>query len=631
MALVNSEIIAEVRQRTNLYEIISEHVVLKRAGKDYKGLCPFHKEKTPSFHVSVEKGIYKCFGCGEGGDAFSFLQKVRGQDFLEVIRELAHKYGIKLVESESDQKEYDRRSLLALLCQQASEYFIKLFQHSDYGQKARDYLQARGISADIIEEFKLGYAGDSWDGLLNHLVQANKVSPATVEEAGLARKRNDGSGYFDLFRNRLMVPICDESGKVIAFGGRTLGDDEVKYLNSPETPIYTKGNHLFGFNLAKEHIRAKDSVIVVEGYFDAITAHQYGFKNTVATLGTALTDRQAKLLMRFTDSKRVYLSFDQDVAGQKATFRGLETIGGLAEGIGFDLRVVCIPSGKDPDECLRTMGADVFQKAINSAPGFMDYRLEKSVEDLDLQSHNGRIDAGKRVVPIIASIKNAVARGEYMRQWSQRLGVREEDLYADISQFLRQNRSVNSPTVARQNNSTRVVKKPAYGQAEAERQLLAFVLTSRDDYSMAMPIIEGEYFSDKQRLSIRDALLGIGTSFGSCEDLEYQLRNRLAQDAEASRELVEIIWKVEEMREQNLQARVVLSEVRCKLLRERLYREQESVRRQLNESSDDEQFNFLMSKISQLKHLEDRIKKLADDDSELDNVKKEVDRLTVIA
>ena len=263
----------------------------------------------------------------------------------------------------------------------------------------------------------------------------------------------ESTGHYDLFRNRLMIPICDSEGRVIAFGGRTLGDDKAKYVNSPESPIYIKGQHLFGFNLAKGAVKERDAVVVVEGYFDAITSHQYGFTNTVASLGTALTEQQSKLLVRYTDSKRVYLCFDADAAGIKATESGAERLTQIAEGVGIQLRVIKVPGGKDPDECLRSgpEGQAAFQKAIDGAVLLLDYQLEKAVSTTDLDTSSGRIEAAGRVVPILALIKNSIARSEYVRNWAMQLRSREEDLIADIAQYRQVNR-LDAPPRNFQNN-----------------------------------------------------------------------------------------------------------------------------------------------------------------------------------
>lgn len=442
MTSVTKEVIAEVRMQASILEVVSETVVLKRAGINYRGLCPFHAEKSPSFNVTPDKGYFICFGCGEKGDVFAFVQKIKGINFIEAVRDLAQRYGVKLAVSPEDRKEYDRRSQILLLYEQASEYYMRIMQDPHEGLVARKYLSDRGLTQEIIEKFKLGYAPNAWDGLLAYLSEKAKVSPATLEEAGLVRRRQETSGHYDLFRNRLMIPICDSEGRVIAFGGRALGDEPAKYVNSPESPIYTKGQHLFGLNLAKSAIKEKDAVIVMEGYFDVITSYQHGFTNAVATCGTALTEQQAKLLVRYTDNKRVFLSFDADSAGVKAVEGGLKTLTQIAEGIGIELRVIKIPGGKDPDECLRSgpEGVEAFEKAKTNAALMVDYLLDKAVLGIDLETRTGRIDAAAKIVPILAQIKNSVARGEYVRLWAMQLRLREEEILSDVGQYRAANR-----------------------------------------------------------------------------------------------------------------------------------------------------------------------------------------------
>lgn len=784
---VTSEVIAEVRMRAGILEVISETVVLKRAGKDYKGLCPFHGEKTPSFHVNAEKGIFKCFGCGEGGDVFAFVQKTKGLEFIDSVRELARKYGVKLAESVEDRKEYDRRSQILMLYQQASEYYLRLLRDPVEGAFARKYLEDRGLSPETIEKFKLGYAPNSWDGLLRFLTEKTKVSAATLEEAGLVRRRQESSGHYDLFRNRLMIPICDSEGRVIAFGGRTLGDDQVKYLNSPETPIYHKGLHLFGFNLAKEAIKSKDSVIVVEGYFDAITSHQFGFTNTVATLGTALTEQQSKLLVRYTESKRVYLSFDADAAGVRAVERGIEMLSQIAEGIGIELRVIAIPGGKDPDECLRSgpTGVTSFQAAIDKAALMVDYQLEQAVKGIDLHSRLGRIDAARKIVPILALIKNAVGRGEYIRLWAMKLQVREEEILADVGQYRRANRmdrdaysynnkqsqfrpgqysqnqysqnqysqnqgyqrqykqgqynqgqanqnqygksqyQANAPEQdpflevgdsladdASLNNfrgeefekEVRVVSKsgdgagdgrvaapkqmrieppqytnsgpppfqpqsqqfggfkknnknfkkgkhekdiadeetmpmplsamgsamrrgPLSGSMEAERQLLALYLTSREDYDIAYAALAEERFLSPSHQEIKNAVYGVGTTFSTIEDLQYQLMDRLAPDPTATKSLVEVILKCEEFRKQKVPVQVVLKESRARLIKERLSLLITGARGQLSIEEDESRATQLQGRIKELSTLDSMVLPKIETLEELEDLKRKLDAI----
>jgi DNA primase len=620
---VTSEVIADVRSRANLLEVISDHVVLKRTGKEYKGLCPFHAEKTPSFHVNPEKGIYKCFGCGEGGDVFAFIQKVKGLEFLDSVRELAHKYGVPLVETSEDREQYDRRTHLMMLYEQATEYYSHLLHDPKEGPAALQYLYNRGVTDEIIAKFRLGYAPNSWDGLLRYLTASGKVSPQTLEEAGLVRRRPDSTTCYDLFRHRLMIPICDDQARVIAFGGRTMGDDQIKYLNSPETPIYTKGQHLFAFHLAKDAIKEKDAVIVVEGYFDAITPHQYGFHNTVATLGTALTDRQAKLLVRYTESKRVYLSFDTDSAGERATTRGVETLNQIAEGIGIELKVIRVPGGKDPDECLRSSdGPAAFENAIRTAPLLIDYQLEKALSVVDLKTHTGRIEGARLIVPILAQIKNSVGRGEYIRQWAMRLTIREEELLSDVAQYRRQRGMGLQTPQARQTTAGNKASLKS-GHEDGEKQLLALWLSSREDYETVRDAIADEDFIAPVHQRIKQAIEGIGSQFATIEDLQHHLRDRLAPDTEASKVLFELLWKVDEIRKQNAPVAVILKEVRARILLEKLNREMNRLKTSQASASDDE-YEVASHKITQLKRLELLLRGVKSEE-DLNDVKSKID------
>ncbi len=648
---ITSEVIAEVRSRANIIDLISESVVLKRAGKDYKGLCPFHKEKTPSFHVSAEKGIYKCFGCGEGGDIFAFVQKIKGLDFLDTVRDLAERFGIALVETAEDRRAFDKRSLMLMLHEQACQYYVRLLEHPSEGLVAREYLENRGVSPEIIKKFRLGYAPSGWDGLLRHLTEANQVAPTTLEEAGLIRRRNDGSNYFDLFRHRLIIPICDDQGRVIAFGGRTLGNDQVKYLNSPETPLYTKGLNLFAFNLAKDSIKTKDAVLLVEGYFDAITAHQFGFNNTVATLGTALTMQQAKMLVRFTESKRVYLSFDSDAAGAKAVERGVETLHEVSEGVGIELRVIDVPGGKDPDECLHSAnGLALFEQAIAEAPLLIDHQINSVLAKVGFETHTGKIEAAKLVVPILANIRNAVARGEYIRQAAMRIGVREEELLSDVGEYRREHRLVRPPDRPNANLGSHRARLPEgtalnfqvknsvgskrhfgsasrEGTAEAERRLLALFLTSREDHQIALNSLLDEQLISAEHRLIKEAIGGVGTSFNNCEDLEHKLMDRLAPNKEASAALIEVILTADEMRKQDAPAELIIREARARLIKERLNQLITGLRGNSASTNEESDSMHVQSKIAELTKLERIVLPNISEISELDDLQRKINQL----
>jgi DNA primase len=630
------EVISEVRNRAGIEDVVSEVVTLKKAGAAYRGLCPFHTEKTPSFHVYPEKGFFVCFGCNERGDVFAFVQKTKNVQFPESVRYLAQKYGVELPESTEDRREFDKRSLILLLYQQASEYFRRLLQDPAQGLIAREYLQARGVTEEIIDRFQLGYAPQGWDGLLTYLMQSAKVSAETLAEAGLVRHKAETNRYYDLFRHRLMVPIHDEQGRVIAFGGRTLADDQVKYINSPENPIYIKGDHLYAFHQAKDNIKQKDSVIVVEGYFDAITAHQYGFTNAVATLGTALTERQARLLVRFTDSKRVFLCFDADNAGERAVTRGTETIAQIAEGIGIELRVIRVPGGKDPDECLRSAGEhggpEAFCNAIEHAPTMIDYELERAMAASDTTSHSGRIDAARHVVPVLAQIKNNVARGEYIRQWAMRLGLREDELMSDVGQYRRNNRIGTAPSHNPQPDDKRMRMRaaqknaPKAGYIEAERHILALYLMSHDDHELVRETVMDDRFVDPVHQRIKEAIEGVG-KFNNVDDLQFRLMDRLGPDSEASAVLVDVILKVQDLTRQNLPREVILKEARARILQEKLLQAKSRLRALLPTASSDEEQELLQSRIMQLRQLETQALQTAQTDDEIADLRRKIDSL----
>lgn len=687
---VTKEVLAEVRARASIVDVVAETVVLKRAGKDYKGLCPFHKEKSPSFTVNADKGIFKCFGCGEAGDVFTYVQKVRGLDFPDSVRELANRYGVQLVESEEQRQEQDKRSLVRKVYEEACLFYQGLLKDPHEGLIARDYLHARGIDDATIEKFRLGYALNAWDGLISYLTSKLHVSNQFLEEAGLVRMKQGGGSYYDLFRHRLMVPICDGEGRVIAFGGRTLGDDQVKYINSPETPIYKKGEHLFALHLAKEAISKNDSVIVVEGYFDAITPHQFGFSNCVATLGTAMTEAQARLLVRYSESKRVYLSFDSDDAGQRAVERGVETLSQIAEGIGIQLRIIRMPGGKDPDECLRGVdGVERFQAAIENAPRIIDYQIEEAIREIDVRTHTGRIEASRRVVPVVARVKAGVARVEYIRQCAALLNIREEELLADVRQYRTENRldqqgdrrfsNPNNPfnrdggsqsfnpnynrnqggqSFSHSNNHGGNFQKGGKGKfgkpketfgfteedvnggpvrrpkgiaqsrlMQAERQLLAHYLVSRDDYDRVVTAMADYALITPEHQRIKQAIEGIGTQFQTMEDLQHRLMDRLSAEADVCQPLIEIILKVEEIRRQNLPVDVVIKDYKATLLAERLETVLSKARQSVGMSNDDTREAELGGRIAELNHLKRVELVSAQTPDDLDALKRKIEAI----
>jgi DNA primase len=405
MASFPDRFVDEVRERSDIVDLVSQYVPLKAAGKNLKGLCPFHAEKTPSFNVSREKQIFHCFGCGQGGDAFQFLMLYERMTFPEAIAHLANRAGLSLPRSRGGVSTEDRTDLLALH-DEAARFFQSQLK-SEAGRSALDYLRNRGLNEETIDRQGLGYAPDGWSRLLDHLTRRG-AKPERVALAGLAVARQTGSGYYDRFRGRVMIPIRNESGRVVAFGGRLLGAGEPKYLNSPETPIYSKSRTLFGFDQAREAIRRENVAILMEGYLDSIQATQSGFGNTVACCGTALTSQQARLLRRYADE--VVVSFDPDVAGRAATGRSIDLL--VEES--FKVSVLELPPGEDPDSFIRNRGAAAFTEALAARLPFVEYILRRAASRHDVRSPRGKRGFLDEVMPTLARIPDEVERAGYV-------------------------------------------------------------------------------------------------------------------------------------------------------------------------------------------------------------------------
>ncbi|MEC7785615.1 MAG: DNA primase, partial [Nitrospinota bacterium] len=355
---IPESIIDEVRDRTNIVEVISQVVSLKKVGKNFKGLCPFHSEKTPSFTVSAEKRIYHCFGCGAGGNVFKFVMEVQNISFVDAVRQFAESAGVPIPNANKgnlNDPKYQEREALKKANELAANYFLSLFKESEKGLVARNYLKGRHFTGEILDQYKIGWAIPEWRGLTHHLQKTSNLSRKTVLQSGLVIEKEHGSNVYDRFRGRVIFPIQDAHGIVIGFGGRAITDnDNPKYLNSPETPLYQKSQILFGMNLAKQAIRKEGLAILVEGYLDQMRATQYGVLNTVATCGTALTAKQAAILRNYTGS--VVMVFDSDNAGREAADKGFEVL----QEKGLQVKIVYLPEGQDPDSYIDGNGAEKF-------------------------------------------------------------------------------------------------------------------------------------------------------------------------------------------------------------------------------------------------------------------------------
>lgn len=418
MAFIPEETLREIRERTNIVELIGEQVALRKAGQSWKGLCPFHGEKSPSFTVNEARGAFHCFGCGAGGTAFDFLMRREGMTFPEAARVLARRVGVPLpsddVSPEARRAEAERQALLA--ANAAAAAFFRARLNSPEGRAAREYLASRGLTPATVEAFGLGYALPGWDNLLTHL-GAQGMRPETAARAGLAVARERGDGYYDRFRDRLMVPIADAQGRVVAFGGRAMAkDQEPKYLNSAESPVYHKGDILYGLSLAREAIRRADQAIVVEGYFDCIALHQTGVTETVATCGTALTPRHVETLKRY--AREIVTLFDGDAAGLRAAERSLE----LFERADIQARVAELPVGEDPDTFVRKAGGDGLRQRIAEGKALEEALIDAKVRQCDVRTIEGKTRALRSVEPMLAQVRDRFKRDRLIGYLVDRIG-----------------------------------------------------------------------------------------------------------------------------------------------------------------------------------------------------------------
>jgi len=424
-----------VKQQADIVRVVGEYVHLKKSGQNFTGLCPFHSEKTASFAVHPVKQIYHCFGCGVGGDVFKFVMEVEKLSFPEAVRAVAEKCGIPIprlrARTQEEKRETQQRTALVEIHREAATFFARQLEATSEGKAARAYLEDRGLDSEAIARFGLGYAPSGGDALYRHLNQ--KYPDKLLELSGLVVRDPSGRLY-DRFRRRIVFPISNDSGKVVAFGGRALGDDLPKYLNSPETPIYSKSNVLYHLDRAKEALRQRDFAVLVEGYMDTITVARAGVANVVASCGTSLTETQTKLLGRFT--RRVVVNYDPDTAGQAATERSLAIL--LEQGC--DVRVLALPGGADPDKFIREQGAEAYRKLLEQAPAYVDYLIARA-RQMDLSTGEGKLRAVNFLMPYVQRIPNRLLRSEWATRIAQQLRVDEPVLRESLRRAAAERRS----------------------------------------------------------------------------------------------------------------------------------------------------------------------------------------------
>jgi DNA primase len=524
---IPEETINRIKNVANIVDIVSDSVVLKKSGRNFLGLCPFHNEKTPSFTVSAEKQIFYCFGCHTGGNVFSFVMQYEGLSFPEAVRVIGSKYGIEVPDramSPEDKRRISEKDKLFRVNELAMMFFRENLHSPVIGQPAKTYLVGRGMTRKIIEGHQLGYAPNRWDGLLRHLEQ-KRVPLDYIAKTGLIIPRKSGGGYYDRFRDRIMFPIFDQNRKIIGFGGRVMGDGMPKYLNSPETSLYNKRQSLYGIDKAKQEVRKSGIVYLVEGYFDALSMHLYGIGNTVATLGTALTAEHVQILKGWVGPNgKAILVYDSDQAGIKAAQRSIEI---FEQGF-LDARILVLPDGYDPDDYLRDRGLNEFQKAGNQALGMVSFLIDTAIKRHGL-SLEGKVKVVSALHGPLSCIQDTIARSLYIKQLAERLDIDE----TAIMEKVRQSTQLGAPH--RGGNRVVPFEMDKNSADRLEQQIVAMMMR----YPVMIPEIVGknllDHFEDEKLKTIGQMIIhqsdsddnSVADLVSMIEDSKY--RNLLAK------------------------------------------------------------------------------------------------------
>jgi DNA primase len=548
--------VESVRDAADIVRVISDYVPLKRAGTRLKGLCPFHQEKTPSFSVDADRQLFYCFGCQTGGDIFKFVMLYEKVGFPEAVEALANRFAVPM--PASDRRADDPHARLLALNKAATEFFRASLTSTD-GLRVRKYLEQRGLKNETVDKLSIGFAPDSWDSLSNNL-RAKRYSMDEMHRGGLVLPRKSGSGFYDRFRDRLIFPIRDVMGRPVAFGGRILGDGQPKYINSPETPAYTKGQHLYGLDLARDAIRREGLAIVVEGYLDLAALVQSGFDNVVASLGTAFTPAQARLLARYTN--RVLVSYDGDAAGATATARSLDMLLERA----FEVRVVELPPAKDPDDFIRDQGAEAYGRQLRQAPEYLEFLIRRQVDERDLDRVDQKVAAVNAVLPHLTKLSSSIERTSWATRLADALRI-EEGL---VLQELR---------VASRAAQPRIRHRPASRNAlrDAEARLVWLMLGSEKERRTCADTFDPDDLKGSAVARIVETVLELD---GKGERVDYPLV-LAALDDENDRELLTQIAVREEPDEgPNVE------DCLCAFKRQRLTREGRAVLRELGASGE---------------------------------------------
>lgn len=553
MANSFEELVTQIKDRLDILDVVSQQVILKKNGSHYWGLCPFHKEKTPSFSVNPALEIYKCFGCGAGGDAITFIMKTQNKEFIEVIREYAEKLGLELPKTFHKSESKELKDEMIRACAKAAEFYnLRLLMDKEPETlHVLDYLKNRGITKEIIEKYTLGIAPKAYAMFYKKF--RHDFSEEVMEKAGLIIKTREGE-YIDRFRNRAIIPIRNEFGEYVAFGARAVEKDQMpKYLNSSDSLIYNKSKILYGLYTAKDAIKNEDSVILMEGYFDVISAQAHGIENAVASCGTALTPDHIKLLSRYTPSRKIYLSFDTDSAGQKATNRNAALIKEAFSGLGnikqFDesyistsndkysceIRVIAPPEGKDPDEFIRSVGAESYKEYMQHAPLLIDFQLNNILKEKP-KTPIEKTKVVKEIIPLLMEIQNKIIQAEYVKMVSDALSVDEKALLSEL-------KTASRTEIIKNSDVSKIVKKNIPISQKAQKNLLSVFLVTDNHFTLdeISRIIGDTPFTDETLINVKSTIDKLTCTVNNVKELIDKLYTTYVNEPEVQKLITDLI------------------------------------------------------------------------------------------
>ncbi len=605
MANSFEEVISQIKDRLDIVDVVSQYVVLKKSGANYWGLCPFHNDKKPSMSVSPSRGIFKCFSCGEGGDALSFLVKIQNREYKDVIFELAEKYGIEIPKKYSPSSETkDLKKDMIKACAKAAKFYHTQLRSAEDANKAMTALRARNVDDSVIDRFTLGWAPNKYDTLYKELKKEFKDE--VLEKAGLILKSNSG-GWIDRFRNRIIIPIQNENGEYVAFGARAVDEGQnPKYLNSSDSLIYNKSKILFGLYTAQEAIKKEDGVLIMEGYFDVISAQAHGVENAVASCGTAMTAEHVKLLSRYTKSRRIFLSFDTDSAGINATKRGGEVIKETLAALGgikqFDeshissaadnkyaceIRVVSPPQGKDPDEFIRTMGGDVFKEYIKNAPLLIDFLLNNILKEKNsAKTPQEKAQLVEQIIEILKDVNNKIIQSEYVKMVASVLNIDENAMLKELVKHENMLRLSERPNFNKQ-----VVTNSSQFEIKAQKNLLSVFLASGNvlSYQQLNELLPENIIQDETLIIVKNTIDKLACTINNVKELVKNLYTEFIEDDNLTHILTDIVELSESFN--GLEADELENAVKENITRlKRCYQEKEAeiIRRQYKQVNDND-------------------------------------------